>query len=90
MLHKIDKCIKEVLMVIRESWIVACQDVKDWCTSIDKGLINELEKRFLAQELMKVIGIIYFQYLPQPKVVLTFLHICKILNNIIITPSQFF
>jgi hypothetical protein len=59
MLQIIDKCIRVVSMVTKENWVVGCQDVKNQCISITKGLILELDKRFLAQELMNVIGIIY-------------------------------
>jgi hypothetical protein len=48
MLHKIDKCIRIVSMVIKEDLAVVCQDVKNQCTSVAKGLILELDKRFLA------------------------------------------
>jgi len=48
MLQIIDKCIRVVSMVTKENWVVGCQDVKNQCTSTAKGLILELDKRFLA------------------------------------------
>jgi hypothetical protein len=57
-------------MVTKENWVVGCQDVKNQCTSTAKGLILELDKRFLAQKLMNTIGIVYPQYWVQPKVAL--------------------
>jgi hypothetical protein len=46
-------------MVTKENWVVACQDVKNQCTSTAKGLILELDRRFSTQELMNAIGIVY-------------------------------
>lgn len=54
-----------VLMVTKEDWVVACQDVKDKCIFIAKGLKTELDKRFILQGAMNPIGI---QYWVQPKV----------------------
>ncbi len=59
MLHKTNRCIRVVSMVTKENWVVACQDVKNQCTSTAKGLILELDRRFSTQELMNAIGIVY-------------------------------
>jgi hypothetical protein len=48
MLHKIDKGIIVVSMVTKEDWAIICQDVKDQCTFVAKGLILALDRRFLA------------------------------------------
>jgi hypothetical protein len=48
MLHKFDKCFKVVSMVIKEDWVVVCQDLKNQCTYATKGLILELDIRFPA------------------------------------------
>jgi hypothetical protein len=72
MLHKTDKCTRVVSMVTTKDWAVVCQDVKNQCTSIANGLILKLDKRFLAQEFMNAIGIVYPQYWVQPKVALMF------------------
>jgi hypothetical protein len=58
MLHKIDKRIGVVSMVVKQDWITMCHGAKDQCTFITKGLINEVNKRFPTQELMNDIGII--------------------------------
>jgi hypothetical protein len=52
MLQKTHKTTKEVSMVTRDDWVCVCQNVKDQCTSIAKGLIAKLDKWFLAQDLM--------------------------------------
>jgi hypothetical protein len=62
MLHKIDKCTRVVSMVTKEDWVVVCQDVKKQCTYVIKGLILELDKRFLAHEVMNATNIVYLQY----------------------------
>ncbi len=59
MLHKIDKCTGVVSMVTKEDWVIVCQDVKNQCTFVAKGLILELDRRFLAHELMNANGIVY-------------------------------
>jgi hypothetical protein len=41
MLHKIDKCIGVMSMVIKEDWVVICQNVKNQCTYATKGLTIE-------------------------------------------------
>jgi len=89
MLHKIDKCIGVVSMVVRQDWITTCQGVKDQYTSITKGLINELNKRFPTQELMNDIGIIYLQYWVELKVAQTFPKCLKILKTHFNAPRQF-
>jgi len=66
MLHKIDKCTRVVSMVNKEDWVVVCQDVKNQCTYVVKGLILELDKRFRAQKFMNATGIVYPQYWVQP------------------------
>ncbi len=58
MLQKTDKT-TEVSMVIRDDWVHVCQNVKDQCTFTTKGLIAKLDRRFLIQDLMSAIGIIY-------------------------------
>jgi hypothetical protein len=59
MLNKIDKCAKVVSMVTKEDWVVVCQDVKNQCTYAIKGLILELDRRFLEHELMSATRIVY-------------------------------
>jgi len=59
-------------MVIKEDWAVVCQDVKNQCTSIAKGVTLELDKRFPAHELMNATGIVYPQYWVQLEVALMF------------------
>jgi hypothetical protein len=46
-------------MVTKEDWVVVCQDVKNQCTYVIKGLILELDIRFLAHELMSATSIVY-------------------------------
>jgi hypothetical protein len=58
MLHKIDKCIGVVSMVTKEDWSIVCQDVKNQCISIVKGLILELDRRFPTDELMNATTIV--------------------------------
>jgi hypothetical protein len=72
MLRKIDKTTKE-LMVTRDDWVHICQNVKDQCTSIAKGLIAKLDKWFSIQDLMNAMGIIYPQYYLQLEVASMFL-----------------
>jgi hypothetical protein len=62
MLQKIDKCTRVVSMVTKEDWVIVCQDVKNQCTYAVKGLILELDRRFLAHEFMNVTSIVYPQY----------------------------
>jgi len=40
MLRKIDKITKEVLMVTKVDWVHVYQNVKNQCTSVAKGLIE--------------------------------------------------
>ncbi len=49
-------------MVTKDDWVHVCQNVKDQCTSIAKGLTTKLDKQFLAQDLMNATSIIYPQY----------------------------
>jgi len=46
MLHKTNKCTKVVSMVTKEDWAILCQDVKNKCIFVTKGLIMELDRRF--------------------------------------------
>ncbi len=62
MLHKTNKCAKVVSMVTKEDWAIVCQDVKNKCTFVTKGLIIGLDRRFWAQEFMNATSIIYLQY----------------------------
>jgi hypothetical protein len=59
MLHKFDKCIRIVSMVTKEDWVIVCQDVKNQCTYVIKGLIFELDITFSAHELMSATSIVY-------------------------------
>jgi hypothetical protein len=61
--------------------IFTCQDVKSQCIFVAKGLIMEVDKRFLAKELMNVTNIIYLQYGVHLKATLTFLEHLQILNS---------
>jgi hypothetical protein len=55
-------------MVIKDYWVHVCQNVKNQCNFLTKGLIAKLDRWFLTQDLMNAMGIIYFQYWPQLKV----------------------
>jgi len=68
-------------MVTKDDWVCVCQNVKDQCISITKGLITKLDRRFLAQDLMNAIGIIYLQYWLQLEVVSMFLDHLQILKT---------
>jgi hypothetical protein len=46
-------------MVTKEDWAVVSQDVKNQCTYATKGLILQLDIRFLTQELMNATKIVY-------------------------------
>ncbi len=46
-------------MVTKENWAIVCQDVKNQCIYVVKGLILELDKRFPTQELMNATSIVY-------------------------------
>jgi hypothetical protein len=59
MLHKIDTCTRIMSMVTKENWAIVCQDVKNQCIYVVKGLILELDKRFPTQELMNATSIVY-------------------------------
>jgi phosphatidylserine decarboxylase len=59
MLRKIDKTTKEMLVVTKNDCVCVCQNVKDQCIFVAKGLITKLDKQFLTQDLMNVMGIIY-------------------------------
>jgi hypothetical protein len=43
-------------MVTKDDWVCVCQNVKDQCISITKGLITKLDTRFSAQDLMNAIS----------------------------------
>ncbi len=63
MLHKIDNDIRIVMsMVTKEDWQLYMPRCKSQCIFVAKGLIIELDKRFLVKELMNVTNIIYAQY----------------------------
>ncbi len=68
-------------MVTKEDWAIVCQDVKDQCTFVAKGLIHALDRKFLAQELMNATSIIYLQYWVQLEVALTFPKDLQILKS---------
>jgi hypothetical protein len=68
-------------MVTKEDWAIVCQDVKNKCTFVTKGLIIELDRRFWAHELMNVTSIIYLQYWVQLEVSLRFLEHLQILKS---------
>ncbi len=59
MMHKTNKSTRVVSMFIEHDYAITCQDVKDKCTFVANGLINELDGIFLAQKLMNAISIIY-------------------------------
>jgi hypothetical protein len=46
-------------MVIMDDWACVCQNVKDQCTFAAKGLIAKLDRKFLTQNLMNAMGIVY-------------------------------
>jgi hypothetical protein len=46
-------------MVIRDDWARVCQNVKNQCIFVAKGLITKLDIWFLAQYFMNAMGIIY-------------------------------
>ncbi len=79
-LHKTNKCTGVVSMVTKENWVIVCQDVKNQCTFTRKGLIFELDRRFLAHELMNANGIVYLQHWVQLEVILMFLTHLQILK----------
>jgi hypothetical protein len=49
-------------MVTKEDWQLYMPRCKSQCIFVAKGLIIELDKRFLVKELMNVTNIIYAQY----------------------------
>jgi hypothetical protein len=59
-------------MVIKDDWVHVCQNVKDQCIFVTKGLITKLDRQFLTQNLMSAINIIYPQYWLQPEVISMF------------------
>jgi hypothetical protein len=68
-------------MVTKDDWVRVCQNVKNQCISVAKGLVAKLDKWFVAQDLMNATGIIYPQYWLQPEVVSMFLGHLQILKT---------
>jgi len=68
-------------MVTRDDWVHVCQNVKDQCTSITKGLVAKLDKWFSVQDLMNATCIIYPQYYLQLEAASMFLGHLQILKT---------
>jgi hypothetical protein len=49
-------------MVTMNDWAFACQSIKEQCSGSTKGLISELNRRFIAQKVMNARSIVYLQY----------------------------
>ncbi len=57
-------------MVTMNDWAFACQSIKEQCSGSIKGLISELNRRFITQKVMN--AIVYLQYWLQLDVATTF------------------
>ncbi len=75
-------------MVIKDDWAHVCQNVKDQCTFLAKGLIAKLVIRFLIQNLMNVMGIIYLSIGYNQKLLQCSLVTCKSWKNITTLPRS--
>jgi hypothetical protein len=68
-------------MVIKDVWAHVCQNVKNQCNFLTKGLITKLDRWFLTQDLMNAMGIIYPRYWLQLKVASMFSNHLQILKT---------
>jgi hypothetical protein len=73
MFHKINNSTREVSMVAKGDLSFTCQSVKEQCSGIAKGLIDQLDRRYPTHEVMNATCIIYLQYWLQLNVATTFL-----------------
>ncbi len=68
-----DLITKEVMnFVIKQVWVDCVESLKHQRSKVVTNLIFELKRRFLAQELLNAIEVIYLQYWLIPKAKTTF------------------
>ncbi len=59
MLHTHDLITKEVMgLITKQVWVGYVESLKQYCSEATTNLISELERRFLAQELLNAIRVI--------------------------------
>jgi hypothetical protein len=68
-------------MVAKGDLTSTCQNVKEQCSGIAKGLIDQLDRRYPTHEVMNATCIIYLQYWLQLNVATTFLGHLTILRK---------
>jgi hypothetical protein len=62
MLHVTNWTTCDVSLVSKEAWVEIVTSMKEQCCFVAARLIIDLEKQFLAQELLNAIKVIYLQY----------------------------
>lgn len=72
MLHVMDTITNIMNIVTKETWTTCVGNIMWQCLKLVMGLIWELEKQILVEELLSVIRVIYSHYWLVPKAKITF------------------
>jgi len=71
---------KVMNIMTKEMWVVCFENVQQQCLKVGVGLICELKRRFLVQEFLNAIKVIYPQYWLALEMEITFISHLVILH----------